>query len=293
MRKQFSKTVEEIMHEDKKVVVLLGDIGVYGFRNVFTKFPDRIYNIGILEQATIGVAAGLALTRFTPIVHTIAPFLVERSLEQLKVDFGYQQLGGNFVSVGSSYDYAALGCTHHCPADVATLRHIPGMEIVLPGTAEEFHHLFRAAYGNGRPTYFRISEKQNAQSYLTTFGKAHVVKKGKRATIIAVGPLLDTVLEAAKNFDVTILYYNSVAPFDTETLRKNATTKKMLLCEPYYSGVLLPDVMATFSGEPVQIDTMGMTRTFLAHYGNATEHDEAVGLTAPHIAAKIKKLIHA
>ena len=116
MRKQFAKTTQEILVQDKKTILLLGDIGVFAFRNSFELYPERVYNIGILEQSMVSVAAGLALTGFIPIVHTIAPFTTERCLEQIKDDFGYQGLGGNIVSVGASYDYAALGCTHHCRA---------------------------------------------------------------------------------------------------------------------------------------------------------------------------------
>ena len=97
------------------------------------KHPLRAHNIGILEQSTIGLAAGLSLAGHFPIVHTIAPFLVERAYEQIKIDLGYQQLGSNLVSVGGSYDYAGLGCTHHCPADVGILNKIPGIEIIVPG----------------------------------------------------------------------------------------------------------------------------------------------------------------
>ena len=118
MRKQFIETVEAIIKEDERAVLLLGDIGVFGFRKIFETHKERVFNIGILEQSTISMASGMAMTGLIPIVHTIAPFLVERGLEQLKIDFGYQKLGGNFVSVGASYDYAALGCTHHCPGDV-------------------------------------------------------------------------------------------------------------------------------------------------------------------------------
>ena len=122
MRKQFVQSVEKILGENSETVLLLGDIGVFGFRNAFRDYPSRVYNIGILEQATISLAGGLAKTGLIPIVHTIATFLVERCLEQLKIDFGYQQLGGNFISVGNSYDYASLGCTHHCPADIGLLK---------------------------------------------------------------------------------------------------------------------------------------------------------------------------
>ena len=128
---QFPSTILDVLSHDERLQVLLGDIGVFGFRHVFAKYPKNITNIGILEQATVGVAAGMALAGDIPVVHTIAPFLVERAYEQLKVDFGYQNLGGNFVSVGGSYDYAALGCTHHCPADLSLLMNIPGFELVV------------------------------------------------------------------------------------------------------------------------------------------------------------------
>ena len=178
MRKQFVKTVESILEKDKKAVLLLGDIGVFGFKKAFELFPDRVFNIGILEQSTVGLAAGLSMQGLIPIIHTIAPFLVERSMEQLKDDFGYQKLGGNFVSVGASYDYAALGCTHHCPGDVGMLKNIPNMEIVLPGTAKEFDILFRESYANGHPTYYRLSEKQT-QTIIRKIRQSGNCKKGQ------------------------------------------------------------------------------------------------------------------
>lgn len=292
MRRQFVKTVEEILNKDKRLVVLLGDIGVFGFRNSFTAHPNRIYNIGILEQATISLAAGLAKTDLIPVVHTIAPFIVERALEQLKVDFAFQKLGGNFVSVGASYDYAALGATHHSPADVGILKNIPGIEIVVPGTPEEFDTLFRQSYNDGNPTYFRLSEHGNTESQKVTFGKAIVIRRGTKATVLAVGPMLKNVLAAAENEDVTILYYTTLFPFDSKTLKANMTGNKVLICEPYYEGALALDVTSTFPNTAMEIAHAGMPKQFLSNYGKAEEHDEDVGMTAEVIKKKLKKLIH-
>lgn len=293
MRKQFVTTLETAMATDERIVTLLGDIGVFGFRNAFAQFPERIYNIGILEQATISVAAGLAKTGFIPTVHTIAPFLVERAYEQLKLDFGYQRLGGNFVSVGSSYDYAALGCTHHCPADVGVLAHIPGMEIVVPGTAAEFDRLFWAAYADGKPTYFRLSEAVNSVSYPVRFGKASVVQTGKKATVVVVGPLLDAVMEAAHDQDVAVIYYTTVQPFDGEVLTTIAANGKVLLVEPYYSGVMTDMIRAALYPKPLCLDALGIPHEFLYHYGTAADHTKAIGLTQTHIRSRLEKLINA
>lgn len=291
MRKQFVKTVESILEKDKKAVLLLGDIGVFGFKKAFELFPDRVLNIGILEQSTVGMASGLSMQGLIPIVHTIAPFLVERSMEQLKNDFGYQKLGGNFISVGSSYDYAALGCTHHCPGDVGMLKNIPNMEILLPGTATEFDILFRESYANGNPTYFRLSEKQNSKRYNVKLGQAEIIKRGKLATIIAVGPMLELITMVADGLDVTILYYTTVIPFDKKTLKENSESGKILLCEPYYKGALLSEIIETLSSTPVLIESVGVPIQMLTNYGTADEHDESIGFTYKNVREKLLRLI--
>ncbi len=293
MRKQFVKTVETQLAHDDKVILLLGDIGVFGFQKASKEFVGRIHNIGILEPTTIGLAAGLAKTGFIPIVHTIAPFLVERSFEQIKIDFGYQRLGGNFVSVGASYDYASLGCTHHCPGDVGVLQNIPGMEIVVPGTATEFDSLFQEAYANGNPTYYRLSERENLSSQPVRFGRANVLKKGSLATIVAVGPTLDYILPAVEDLDVGVIYYTTIAPFDYVTLNENlAASGKVLLVEPFYSGTLTREVAQAANPKPVVIDSVGVPREFLTHYGQATEHDKALGFTSENIRVKLEALIY-
>lgn len=292
MRKQFVKTLEQILEKDSKAILLLGDISIWGFKNAFEKYPERIYNIGILEQSTIGLAAGLSMTDFIPVVHTIAPFLVERSYEQLKLDFCYQNLGGNFVSLGGSYDYAALGSTHHCPGDIGILKNLPEMEIVIPGTADEFDSLFQKNYNNNKPTYFRLSERSNEKSYEVKFGKAEIIQKGKLATVIAIGPTLKPVLTACQGIDVTVLYYTTISPFDSETLKINSDSGKILLCEPYYSGALMPDIIKTLNPKPISIESIGVPREFLSNYGSAEEHDEYIGLTPKNIKEKLNKLIY-
>mgnify|MGYP001578857426 CR=1 FL=1 len=291
MRKQFTLTMDTLLSTNEKVVLLLGDIGVFGFKKAFETYPERVYNIGILEQSTVSAAAGLSMTSLIPVVHTIAPFLVERCVEQLKDDFGYQKLGGNFVSVGGSYDYAALGGTHHCPADVEILKSIPGMEIIVPGTAKEFNALLISTYSNGKPTYFRLSERENSKSYDVQFGKAHVIKKGNDGTIVVVGPMLNATIEAAKNANVTILYYTTVAPFDTETLKNNCSSGKILLVEPFYEGTLVNEIIKTLKGRAVQIEIVGVPREFLTNYGKAEEHDTHLGLTSSAIQESLEILL--
>jgi transketolase len=292
MRKQFVKTIEDLMAQDDRLVLLMGDIGVYGFRNAFRLYPERTYNIGICEQAMTSLAAGLAKEGFIPVLHSIAPFVVERCLEQLKIDLCYQNLPANIVSVGASYDYAALGCTHHCPADVAVLRALPGMEIVIPGTAAEFDELFRAAYANSHPTYFRLSERSNQTSYDVKFGWAEVVRRGSLGAVIAVGPALTWVEEATQEFDVTVLYYTTIAPFDKDTLMENCPSGKIAVVEPFHEGTLAYDITSAMKGRDVSLLSIGVPREFLTNYGHTGDHDLACSLTPHQIKPRLEQFFY-
>lgn len=155
MRNQFPKTVLEIMDKDERVVVLLGDIGVFAFKDVFAKYPNRIYNVGILEQSMVGMAAGLAMAGLIPIVHTIEPFLVDRAFEQIKDDFGYQELIGTIVGVDVSETAPNLGYTHQCPHALEHMSHVPNMKVFEPGTPMVFDQWFKENYDKSL-NYFRI-----------------------------------------------------------------------------------------------------------------------------------------
>lgn len=290
MRKQFTKTLKEILYSDDKTVLFLGDIGVYGFSDELKNIPERAYNIGILEQTMIGLAAGMSKSGMVPFVHTIAPFIVERALEQIKLDFGYQELNGNFISVGGSYDFTGLGCTHHCPADMSLLLTIPKMEVVIPGNGIEFDTLIKQTYKSGNPTYTRISENNHSQNISVQFGQANVIKKGTKATVVCFGPMLQQVVEATADMDVTVLYYSTVSPFDSKTLLENFNTN-IIVCEPFYEGTANHLIDLALNGKRHSKFNIGVPRRFLTNYGSKAEHDSEIGLDSSSIKEKISAWI--
>ena len=292
MRKAFVEVIDDVMKNDLRLVLILGDIGVHGFRKTFESFPDRTFNIGILEQSMVSLASGLSKEGMIPVLHTIAPFMVERAFEQIKIDFAYQRMRGNFVSVGASFDYASLGCTHHCPGDVGILLNIPNIQIVVPGTAQEFKDLFLETYENPDVTYFRLSENQNSASLRVKMGKGLCLQEGGGATVISVGPTLDIVLESCAGLDVEIIYLSTIRPLDEDLIRQKCKSGKVLLVEPYYAGALLPDLITALSGRSIQFELIGVPHEFLSNYGLAQEHAEKIGLTARNIRNQIVKLIH-
>lgn len=291
MREAFVTATKDILRTDDKTALILGGISVASFLDEISEFPKRVFDAGIMEQAGISIAAGMSITGMIPIYHTIAPFLAERAYEQLKIDFGYQMLGGNFVSNGASLDYSSFGATHQCPAEISILKQIPGMQIVTAGTAKEFDTLYRANYNNGQPTYYRLCRDTNDFENDVVLGKANVIKLGSRLTVVAVGPMLKVAMQATKELDVTVLYYSSVAPFDYDTLSQNCSNGKVILCEPYYEGALLYDVMRALRGHLSYVDTFGIPHVFCDHYGTTFQHMEHWKLTANSLREKILEVL--
>lgn len=287
MRKQFVKTLKNILYTDKRTVLLLGDIGVYGFREELANLSDRTYNIGILEQSTISMASGMSHSGLIPFIHTISPFIVERAFEQIKDDFGYQNLTGNFVSIGNSYDFAALGCTHHCPGDVQILSSIPNIKIFAPGTSSEFDYLLNKNYKIG-VNYYRLSEYENKVSYNTD--KISVIKKGSDATVLCIGNKLNETISACENLNVTLLYSNTILPFDKETL-KNNFNKKIIIIQPFYVGSLDNLISEVFDDQYYRIYNIGVPRQFLTKYGSKHEQDVYLNLDSEGIFNKIKNIL--
>lgn len=272
MRKVFADTCHNLVSKDPKVMILLGDIGVHSLRQTFVDFPDNIINIGILEQAMIGAAAGISAQGLIPIVHTIAPFIVERALEQIKVDLAYQNLGANLVSVGNSYDYAGLGATHHCPGDIGILSNVPGVQLFIPGSQEEFRSQLTNNYSNGEVSYFRLSEFSHSESFSLSNLGAAVLRTGGEITVISIGPIITETLEALQNTSATLIYINSLNPLDLDLIRKNVD-EKLLIVSNLYKGTVTPFLFPILENKKVKIRELGTPRMFLRNYGSKNQHD--------------------
>lgn len=287
MRKRMVHIVSELITTFDDTALLLVDIGAWPFRDILDRYPERAKNIGIFEPGTIGLAAGLSLMGITPIIYGISPFIVQRSLEQLKLDFVYQKTGGNFITTGASYDFSQLGYSHYCPEDIATLRLLPGMEIVTPGTPAQFDTLFRTCWKNSHPTYFRMTDYCNQTQVNVEFGKAVVLKHGTCATVITAAEMLDTTLGACEGMDVTLLYYTTLAPFDAKTLRTNFSGGKVFVVAPFYIGSLTADIVQALEGMPVQIEEVGVPLEILQSYGTKYEKDRHLALDTESIRKKL------
>ena len=204
--------------------------------------------------------------------------------------FMWADINGNFISIGNSYDYAGLGCTHHCPSDVATLSAIPNMQIISPGNSYKFDTLFKQSYNNGSPTYFRLSEYEHNLNFEVIFGKANVIKEGTKALIICYGNMLEPIYEVVKDLDVTLLYYSTIIPFDSETLKKYFNNN-IIVCEPFYEGSTNYFINKTLEGVSYKLTNIGIPREFILNYGKKSQIDKILGLDINSLKNKLNKLI--
>lgn len=284
MRKQFKDTTLDLATKDDKVVVILGDISHFLFMQFQERFPDRVYNMGICENALISVSAGLSAGGFRPFVHTINPFLTERCVEQIKLDLCYNRFGANIVTTGASFDYAWDGATHHCFTDLAILRLLPGMEVTHPGNRRELDTLIRSQYANGNPTYYRLSDHGHELEIPVEFGKANIlIDAGADVTVMTSGPILSNVAKACEGLPVNLVYFNTIKPIDVETIGRFRTTR-ILVVEDAFG---LHD--AVCSVPDLRVSRHGLPDRFCAFYGTVHDIRRKIGLDAEGIRAAVRE----
>jgi transketolase len=290
IRNQFADTMLAVGEADPDLVVVIGDIS-HGILQPFAEAcPGRFFNIGILEPTTVSLGAGMARVGLYPVIHTIAPFLIERSFEQIKLDFCYHKLPGNIVTVGSAFDYSNLGCTHHCYNDFALLKTLPGVEITYPGTALEFDVLFRQAYRNPSVTYYRIPGRSHGVEFKASdieLGRGVKVEDGSDLTLIATGPHLRTALEvrsrlAASGTSVEVIYIHTIRPLDVDLVHASVEkTRRVVVIEEHMrSGGLGDEVLReTRNISEVRYASASIPDAFITGYGEYDDLCESVGLT--------------
>lgn len=284
MRERFYDLAREALDEDERVAVVTAQIGT----DSIGEHP-RHFDVGIREQLMIGVAAGLALAGKRPIVHSYAPFLVERPWEQIKLDLGHNDVGAILVSNGASYDAARAGRTHQAPEDVALLATLPGWRIEVPGHPDEVERAFRRALPGDDRVYIRTTLEEN---HAPVDGDGLVVLREGDPLVAAVGPTLAPTLDAAADLDVGLAYLTTVRPFPRRELREAlGDGDEVVLVEPYLAGTSAAEVSRALVDRPHRLLALGIENPELRKYGAPSEHRAAHGLDARGIRARIEPLV--
>jgi transketolase len=295
MRTAFGAAASKLLDEDPLAALVLAEISADMFAKELARYPDRALNVGIREQLMISVAGGLALAGLRPVVHTYAPFLVSRAFEQVKLDLGHQGARAVLVSVGASYDAAPSGRTHQAPEDVALIGTLPGFAVHVPGHPDEVPALLAGAVRDldERSAYIRLSVLSNAAPHPVS-PRLQVVREGRRAVLVAVGPMLDPVLDAVDGLDVAVAYASTVRPFDGAGLRSLAAgSGSVVLVEPYLAGTSAGVLASALADLPHRLLNLGVPPVELRRYGTPADHARLYGLDPAGIRRSVTAFLEA
>jgi len=287
MRKEFYKYLTELFKSDPKIVILLGDIGVHSLKECFNYDSSRIYNFGIMEQTIIGAASGLAKQGFIPFIHSIAPFITERCYEQLKIDLGHENVNCFVVSVGASYDYAALGSTHHCFNDLRIVSSIPNFKTYCPGNFKDVFWTIRTNIKNSSPKYIRLGEESN--NYLGYNNT--LINLNTNGICIVVGNSVKDIYNLKELCNCSLYYTYDISEFDVNKLKmtmKNFGIKnRFTIIEPCYDSGLVNKIATNFKDIEF-IEHISLPKIFINQYGTKLENDFDLEMTDKQIINKIE-----
>jgi transketolase len=161
MRAALIRKLTEVMEKEEDIVVLTGDLGFSFLENIENKFPDRFYNVGIAEQALVGIAAGLAKEGKRVVVYSILPFLIYRPYEQILLDVCYHELPVIFVSSGTGFSYGSDAVSHYGLTDLSLMLPIPNIAVYSPAESTEAAFFIEEALKNNKPAYIRLGKTKN------------------------------------------------------------------------------------------------------------------------------------
>ena len=187
----FAKTLIALATENPKIVVVCNDsVGSSNLGEFRDLFPDRLIDVGIAEQNMVGVAAGLANAGFTPFVCAAAPFLTGRALEQIKADVVYTRTNVKLCGMSPGVSYGELGPTHHSIEDIAWMRALDSLPIVLPADEAQTKEAVTWAANSVGPVFmrigrFKVPSVSQGQSPAFVPNKAMRIIDGNDITIIA------------------------------------------------------------------------------------------------------------
>ena len=223
MRNAFFQALIELTRADKRIFLVVADLGFQAVEPFVEEFPDNFVNVGIAEQNMTGVAAGMAMSGKIVFTYSIGNFPIMRCMEQLRNDVCYHNINVNAVSVGAGLAYGSMGATHHCTEDLAIMRALPNMTVVAPGDSIEVGMATRAIAQNPGPCYLRIAKTGEPIVHKSDIdfrlGKAIMLQDGSDLTLISTGEMLYNTVKSAeqlakKSIQARVLSMHTLKPLD-------------------------------------------------------------------------------
>jgi transketolase len=302
MRDAFVKTLLEEAKKDKDIILITGDLG-FGVLDEFQReLPNQFINSGVNEQAMMGMAAGIASTGKRVFVYSIGNFPTLRCLEQIRNDICLMNNPVVVVSVGAGYAYGPQGYTHHALEDIAVLRALPNMEVVIPADPIETRKVTELLAKSDTPSYLRLGKSNemniNIGEPKITYGKVNEIVSGESGTILFVGSIGTIVMAAAEELlkqgsSVSVASVPFLTPFDKEYLKSAARKGPIVTVEEHSSrGGFGSAIMEFLNKEKIRanISVIAAFEKNLSQIGSQDFLRELNGLSVSAIVTEFKAL---
>lgn len=302
IRKSFGKTLAELGELNEKIVVMDADLACSTQTKMFgDKFPDRFFDSGIAEQDMIATAAGMASEGKIPFVASFAMFATGRTFDQIRNSICYPKFNVKIIGTHGGITVGEDGATHQALEDIALMRNIPNMSVIVPADCRECEEVIKYASLHEGPMYIRISRCNVPdiydEHYHFNFKKAHVLEEGSDISVFTNGETLPEVLVAAEelkkeNISVEVINVPVVKPLDTETVIQSAKKTKFVITVENHSviGGLGSAICEVLSEKcPTKVCRIGINDEF-GQSGSSDALLEYYGLNAEGLAKRIKTL---
>jgi transketolase len=303
IRAGFGEGLVEAGSKDTSIVALSADLVASTKMDGFAKaYPDRYIEIGVAEQNLVTVAAGMALAGKTPFISSYAAFSPGRNWEQIRTTVCLNDTNVKIVGSHAGVSVGPDGATHQMLEDIALMRVLPNMTVVVPADAEEARKATLAIAATKGPAYIRLAREKSpvvtTKDTPFSLGKANILRSGKDLTIVACGQMVYQALVAAEKLakggiEAEVINAAVVKPLDIHTINGSAgrTGAVLTIEEGQIAGGLGGAVAETLADHhPVPMARMGIADRF-GESGEPNELLEAFGLTAPHIVKRAKELL--
>ena len=303
-RQSYGEALVELGAEHDDFVVFDADLAAATQTGKFkAAYPDRFFDAGIAEGNMMGLAAGVATTGRVAFASTFAMFAAGRAFEQVRNSIGYPHLNVKIGATHAGISVGEDGATHQCNEDIALMRTIPGMTVIVPSDDVEAKAAVRAAYEMDGPVYMRFGRLavpviNDVPGYTFEVGRAKVLREGTDVTIVACGLMVQAALEAAEalaadGISAEVINMHTVKPLDTETLVASAAKTGHVVTAEEHSvigglGSAVCDALAEQC--PVPVKKVGVEDVF-GESGPAVDLLAKYGLDAAGVERAVRELL--
>jgi transketolase len=305
LRDNFVRALMDIARQDRRVMLLTGDLGFGVLTHFAETFPDQFLNVGVAEQNMTGVATGLALEGKIVFTYSIGNFPTLRCLEQIRNDVCYHNANVKIVCIGGGFCYGPLGISHHATEDLAIMRVLPQMKVMAPGDLAETRLITEIAYQTAGPCYLRLGrggERHIHQKALQlSLGQGISLGPEGDVALLSTGGILVNAVKARKilagqGVSASLHSLPFLRPLDQDLIQALAQTSRLVVTIEEHSiigglGGAVAEVLAELPGPKPPLVRIGLRHGFSCEVGDQEYLRETYGLSSDAIVQRVREAL--